>query len=80
LEVLGDTHYGFGQTRVARRAAGHAQIIKPIPLSSAVPGGFTIHDFRIDPIGGHGQAPGRLYRRSWLDDAADLARLHAIDP
>src|SRR6266536_2878512 len=48
LEVLGDTHYGSGQTRAALRAAGHTQTIKPIPLSSAVPGGFTIHDFGID--------------------------------
>jgi hypothetical protein len=48
LEVLGDTHYGAGQTRAALRAAGHTQTIKPIPLQSAVPGGFTIHDFQID--------------------------------
>jgi hypothetical protein len=48
LEVLGDTHYGSGETRAALRAAGHLQTIKPIPLASAVPGGFTIHDFRID--------------------------------
>jgi hypothetical protein len=41
LEVLGDTHYGSGQTRAALRAAGHTQTIKPIPLQSAVPGGFT---------------------------------------
>ena len=63
LEVLGDTHYGSGQTRAALRAAGHTQTIKPIPLQSAVPGGFTIHDFRIDqqaatascPAGQHDQ-------------------------
>ena len=48
LEVLGDSGYGSGQTRAALRAAGHRQTIKPIPLHSAVPGGFTIHDFRID--------------------------------
>jgi hypothetical protein len=48
LEVLGDSGYGSGATRAALRAAGHAQTIKPIPLQSAVPGGFTIHDFRID--------------------------------
>ena len=49
LEVLGDTHYGSGQTRAALRAAGHSQTIKPIPLVSATPGGFTIHDFQVDP-------------------------------
>jgi hypothetical protein len=48
LEVLGDTHYGSGQTRAALRAAGHTQTIKPIPLQRAVPGGFTIHNFHID--------------------------------
>ena len=48
LEVLGDSGYGSGPTRAALRAAGHRQMIKPIPLQSAVPGGFTIHDFRID--------------------------------
>jgi hypothetical protein len=46
--VLGDSGYGAGATRAALRAAGHLQTIKPIPLQSAVPGGFTIHDFRID--------------------------------
>jgi IS5 family transposase len=57
LEVLGDTHYGSGQTRAALRAAGHTQTIKPIPLQSAVPGGFTIHDFRIDLEAGTVRCP-----------------------
>jgi hypothetical protein len=48
LEVLADSAYGGGETRAALRAAGHTQTIKPLPLQSAVPGGFTIHDFRID--------------------------------
>jgi hypothetical protein len=47
LEVLGDSAYGGGATRAALRAAGHTQTIKPLPLHSAIPGGFTIHDFRI---------------------------------
>jgi hypothetical protein len=42
-EVPGDTHYGSGETRAALRTAGHTQTIKPLPLSSAVPGGFTTH-------------------------------------
>jgi hypothetical protein len=46
-EVPGDTHYGSGETRAALRTAGHTQTIKPLPLSSAAPGGFTIRDFRI---------------------------------
>jgi IS5 family transposase len=57
LEVLGDSGYGSGATRAALRAAGHAQTIKPIPLHSAVPGGFTIHDFRIDPLAGMVRCP-----------------------
>ena len=52
LEVLGDSAYGGGATRAALRAAGHLQTIKPLPLASAVPGGFTIHDFRIDRSAG----------------------------
>ena len=63
LEVLGDSAYGGGATRAALRAAGHSQTIKPIPLQSAVPGGFTIHDFRIDRPGRHGQVPGGLRPR-----------------
>jgi hypothetical protein len=48
LEVLGDSAYGGGETRAALTAAGHVQTIKPLPLASAVPGGFTVHDFQID--------------------------------
>src|SRR5215218_4067447 len=52
LEVLADSAYGGGETRAALRAAGHLQTIKPLPLHSAIPGGFTIHDFRIDRSAG----------------------------
>ena len=48
LQVLGDTAYGGGETRAALRAAGHAQLIKPIPLRPATPGGFTRDDFTVD--------------------------------
>jgi IS5 family transposase len=48
LEVLGDAAYGSGETRAALRAAGHGQLIKPIPLAAAVPGGFTRDDFAVD--------------------------------
>jgi IS5 family transposase len=57
LEVLGDSAYGGGATRAALRAAGHSQTIKPIPLHSAVPSGFTIHDFRIDTQAGMVRCP-----------------------
>jgi hypothetical protein len=39
---------GPGRPRAALRVAGHTQTIKPIPLPSAVPGGYTIHGCRID--------------------------------
>jgi IS5 family transposase len=48
LEVLADSAYGSGQTRAALARAHHRVTIKPIPLRSAVPGGFTIDDFTID--------------------------------
>jgi DDE family transposase/transposase-like protein DUF772 len=57
LDVLGDSAYGSGGTRAALRAAGHTQTIKPIPLQSAVAGGFTIHDFRIDTQAGMVRCP-----------------------
>jgi Transposase DDE domain/Transposase domain (DUF772) len=60
LEVLGDSAYGSGETRAALRAAGHTQTIKPIPLASAVPGGFTIHDFRIDRQAGMVRCPAGM--------------------
>ena len=60
LEVLADSAYGGGATRVALRAAGHTQTIKPLPLASAVPGGFTIHDFRIDQQAGTLSCPAGL--------------------
>jgi hypothetical protein len=41
-------HRLWRRTRAALTAAGHAQLIKPIPLRPAVPGGFTKDDFAID--------------------------------
>jgi hypothetical protein len=64
LEVLGDSGYGGGATRAALRAAGHSQTIKPLPLASAVPGGFTIHDFRVDTMPPWSGARPAIPRRS----------------
>jgi hypothetical protein len=74
LEVLGDTHYGSGQTRAALRAAGHLQTIKPIPLSSAVPGGFTIHDFQIDQQAGTVRCPAGATTTITASGRASFAR------
>jgi IS5 family transposase len=48
IEVLADSAYGAGDVRAALRAAQHRQVIKPIPLRAAVPGGFDRDDFVID--------------------------------
>jgi Transposase DDE domain/Transposase domain (DUF772) len=74
LEVLGDTHYGSGETRAALRAAGHIQTIKPIPLASATPGGFTIHDFRIDRQAGTVRCPAGVIVPITSSGQASFAR------
>jgi IS5 family transposase len=48
LEVLADSAYGSGSTRAQLRAAGHDQVIKPIPLRGGFPGGFDRDDFVVD--------------------------------
>jgi hypothetical protein len=48
LEIYGDSAYGSGQARADYAAAGHDTVIKPKPLTPAVPGGFTLDDFTID--------------------------------
>src|SRR5450755_3482138 len=42
LEMYGDSAYGSGEARAAYQAAGHDTVIKPKPVQSAVPGGFTL--------------------------------------
>jgi IS5 family transposase len=48
LVVLADSAYGSGATRAALDAARHRAVIKPLPLATAVPGGFTKDDFSVD--------------------------------
>lgn len=52
LTVLGDSAYGTGHLREQLTGQGHTLVIKPPPLRQAVPGGFTIDDFHIDPEAG----------------------------
>lgn len=49
LTVLADSAYGSGRVRSDLQEAGHTPLIKPLPLSMAVPGGFTRDDFQVDP-------------------------------
>jgi hypothetical protein len=74
LEVLGDSAYGGGETRAALRAAEHVQTIKPLPLSSAVPQGFTIHDFQIDRQAGTASCPAGYTAKLTASGQASFAR------
>lgn len=48
VRVLGDSAYGTGETRRALAELKHVAVIKPHPLRTPVPGGFTSDDFTID--------------------------------
>jgi IS5 family transposase len=48
VRVLGDSAYGTGGARTALAEAGHVAVIKPLPLRTPVPGGFSNDDFTID--------------------------------
>jgi hypothetical protein len=57
LTVLGDAAYGTGDLRMRLEADGHTLVIKPPPMRQAVPGGFTIDDFRLDLVAGTATCP-----------------------
>jgi hypothetical protein len=44
----GDSAYGTGELRGAIERAGDDAVIKPKPVTPAVPGGFTVDDFAVD--------------------------------
>ena len=58
IEVLGDSGYSAGAFRAVLVARGSRAIIKPPPLPSAVPGGFTVDDFAIHLGAGMVTCPG----------------------
>jgi Transposase DDE domain/Transposase domain (DUF772) len=62
VQVLADSAYGSGQARADLAGAGHQAVIKPIPLRSAVPGGFTLDDFTIDHTTGTATCPNGITR------------------
>jgi hypothetical protein len=74
LEVLGDSAYGSGATRAALGAAKHTQTIKPLPLSGAVPGGFTTHEVIIDSQAGTVGCPAGSKARITASGQASFAR------
>lgn len=52
VQVLADSAYGSADTRKRLTEAGHATVIKPIPLRRPLPGGFMLDDFTIDTAAG----------------------------
>lgn len=62
VDVLADSAYGTGDARAALVDASHRALIKPIPLRSAVPSGFTLDDFAVDQTAGTVTCPNGLTR------------------
>ncbi len=60
--VLADSAYGSGELRGELAAAGHADRVKPAPLRSAVPDGFTVDDFTVDATAGTATCPAGAAR------------------
>ena len=62
VQVLGDSAYGTGDALAAITGAGHLPLVKPWPLRSAVPGGFTLDDFTVDAGAGTATCPAGVTR------------------
>ncbi len=80
LQMYGDSAYGTGDARAAYRAAGHDVVIKPKPLPSAVPGGFTLDDFTIDDNDGTVTCPAGNTRPMSASRTVAFGRLCAGCP
>jgi len=57
LQVYGDTAYSSGDASAALMARGHRLFLKPAPLPTAVPGGFSLDHFAIDTTAGRATCP-----------------------
>lgn len=57
LEVFGDSAYSSGDAVAALLERGHRLFLKPAPLKTAVPGGFSLDDFTIDTTTGQATCP-----------------------
>jgi hypothetical protein len=80
LEIYGDSAYGTGHARDAYRGAGHDVVIKPKPVPSAVPGGFTLDDFTIDDHDGTVTCPAGNTRPMSQSRTVTFGRLCADCP
>jgi hypothetical protein len=80
LEIYGDSAYGSGQARADYAKAGHDTVIKPKPLTPAVPGGFTLDDFTIDEHARAVTCPGGHTRPMSANRTVIFGRLCAQCP
>ena len=58
LDVFGDTAYSAADSCHALQTLGHRLFVKPAPLKTAVPGGFSLDDFAIDTAASTVTRPG----------------------
>ncbi len=79
-EWYGDSAYGTGDLRDAIDDAGHHAVIKPKPLPTAVPGGFTIDDFTVDEDEGTVTCPAGHTRPISATRVAAFGKLCATCP
>jgi hypothetical protein len=63
LAWYGDTAYGTGELREAIAGAGDAAVIKPGPVKTPVPGGFSTDDFHVSEEDGTVTCPAGVTRR-----------------
>lgn len=63
VEVLGDSAYATGDMLAVLDGKQWTPLLKPWPITAAVPGGFTIDDFTHDPAAGTLTCPAGVTRR-----------------
>jgi IS5 family transposase len=61
-DVLADSAYGTGEALSELDQAGHRPLVKPWPITAAVPGGFTVEDFTVDETTGTATCPAGVTR------------------
>ena len=74
VEVLGDSAYATGNMLAVLDAKQWDPLVKPWPLRSAVPGGFTIDDFTHDPQAGTLTCPAGESRKLTLKRTAKFGQ------
>ncbi len=52
VQVLGDSAYATGEALATFDETGHEPMVKPWPITPAVPGGLTIDEFTVDTAAG----------------------------